>query len=108
MKKYFVYYIFLVFSIIIISLNNGRAQYVPMNIYLFLAPFLLLFSRNINRQDLLPILLIGSIALTMFVHPNEFRLSTVAYSIMFVISYIYFTKLVRSSSFSYLDLLKLS
>ena len=56
----------------------------------------------------MPILLIGSIALTMFVHPNEFRLSTVAYSIMFVISYIYFTKLIQSNSFSYLDLLKLS
>lgn len=109
MKRYLVYYILYVFSVIIIYLNNGKAQSIPMHIIMYMAPFLLFAEPNkFKKEDLLPFTLMFFIFLTCIIHPKVFRLSTVLYSIMFIFTYMYFTKLVRYSKFNYLDLLKLS
>ena len=109
MKRKLVFYIIIVFSVIIMPLNNGHGQSMPMHLILYLAPFLLLVNANkLSKKDILPILLMLSIAMTGITHPEAFRLSTVLYSMMFIITFVYFTKLIDYSSFSATDLLRLS
>lgn len=109
MPKFIVYYIIIVHSIIIGGLLNTSQQYLPMLAYLYASPFLFLVTLQrlkMEQRDIIWGLLILSILSTRITHPESFRLSTVMYSILFIIGFVFFSKMLQKSRISYLHFSK--
>lgn len=93
-----VYIILFVFSVVLIPLAINYFS-IPLVFVMFLTP-LYLYREEFNTDDLIPIYLILAILLTGITHPEAFRISTVGYSILFVTTYMYYTKVLQGSSMS--------
>jgi hypothetical protein len=109
MKTKIAIYIIIVFSVVVMYFNNGHGQSVLMHFIMYLSPFLLILGNNFfKRKNLLPICLMISIAFTGVVHSEVFRFSTVIYSMMFILTFVYFQSLVDASALSIDQLCKLT
>lgn len=106
MRKKIAVLILLVFSVVIIPFVYNDVYYIPQILIMFIAPFLLL-GEGINKNDIIPLLLILSILLTRITHPESFRLSSVGYSVLFVTTYIYYTKVLNKSGLSIVEFQRL-
>ena len=96
--------ILILFSIIIIPLVYNYVYFIPQIALLFLSPFLVC-KEGISTKDRMPVLLILAILMTRITHPAEFRLSTVGYSILYVTTFMYYTKILSKSRIEPVDLL---
>lgn len=93
MRKFLVYYTILAYTVIIAYLLIDLTFYIPLLGILYASPFLMLLEK-INKRDWPLIILMLTITMTAVSHPEVFRLSTVAYSLMFIFSYLYYTKIL--------------
>lgn len=106
MNKFIVYYIIVTFSIVIIPLTYNTIYYIPQYVILFLAPFLL-FPEGLNRKDT-PLVYFGFALLSTGIwHPESFRISTVAYSILNISLLILYSKILPKSKIAICDFQRL-
>lgn len=106
MKKFWVYYTIIVFSIIIIPFTIDKQYYIPQYIILFLSPLLVL-TKAPKMIDLV-LALLGVVMLsTYFTHPENFRFSTIAYSLLNFCMFSCYYKLFPQSNIKPVDFQKL-
>ena len=104
-----IYYIIIVYSVILYFFVNDKTQYVPMLAIMYVSPFLLLlkFFKVIQKGEYLIYITALNILMTYVWHAHEFRLNTVAYSLMFISTYLYYIKVLNKRFFSLEDYFKL-
>lgn len=95
-KKGTVKLIIVLFSVIITLFVYNYNYFVPQLALMFMSPLLLL-REGIGKKDMLPLVLMLSILMTAVTHPAAFRISTVGYSILYVTTFIYYTKVFEKS-----------
>lgn len=105
-KKELVKLIIILFSVIITLFVYNYNYFVPQLALMFLSPLLLL-REGIGKRDMLPIVLMLSILMTAVTHPAAFRISTVGYSILYVTTFMYYTKVFGKSGITQEDFQRL-
>lgn len=102
-------YIILVFTIIIYSFTNSDGLYSPLVYFMYVSP-ILIFLFSFNKFDykewylwiLTPFLLLQSV-----LNPSTFRISTVVYSLFFILVFILYQRLLRLHTLSLIQYYKL-
>lgn len=105
-KKGTVKLIIVLFSVIITLFVYNYNYFVPQLALMFMSPLLLL-REGVGKRDMLPIVLMLSILMTAVTHPAAFRISTVGYSLLYVTTFIYYTKVFDKSGINPADFQKL-
>lgn len=96
LNKYSILWILFVFSIVIYQFVNS-GFYSPLVYTMYFAPLLYLFKRKyLDKSDLSLIGVFVMMLSTDLVHPETFRISTVAYSGLFFITFLLYKSLCRS------------
>lgn len=97
-KPDYIYYcLVLSFSIVLYNFTNEKMQSYFMLFWLYVSPFILLirfFSHKFSGREYLLLFLTAFLIIDSIYNINNFRLSTVAYSCMFIFTYLYFTTIV--------------
>jgi len=96
LKEKMLYFIVLVFSVVVVPLLLDNTYYIPLLLVLFIAPFLVLI-KGFLKNDIPFLVLILTIMLTRVTNPENFRFATVAYSLMFILTFIYYTRLLKET-----------
>ena len=102
-SEYIYYCIVLSFSIILYDFTNEKLQSYFMLFWLFVSPFILVvksFSHKFSSREYLLLFLIFFFIINFIYNINSFRLSTIAYSCMFIFAYLYFTTIVDNMQLS--------
>jgi hypothetical protein len=109
-EKYFLISIFISLTIVIYWFVNDKSQYIPLLFVMYLSPFILLTKRNYTFDDSLLLLVCFFLFAQYFIHPKQFRVSTIIYSVLFILLFTAYNKLLNRNSIkiqSYIKLIKL-
>jgi hypothetical protein len=107
-QAYIVYYIIVFFSVVITRLLDGNLISIPMLAIMYASPILLLFKvRYLNKSDVLLFIVLLAVWLSAIFHPERFRLSTVMYTSLFVVTFTYYKTLLRSVRVSEYSIMRL-
>lgn len=91
------------------AMNKDAMNYILIGI-MCLVPFLLFWQfPSLRKSELLIFLLLGMIIFSAFRHLETYRWSTILYSLMYVLTFIYYTRLIKSVPItveSYLKIVK--
>lgn len=101
-RKNLVYLTILTFSVVIIPLCTSNYVSIPMLALLFCSPLLYIkiYRGHLSSLDWSCVLLMLSMALTAFTHPEVFRASTVLYSCLFIALFMTYAKVLNGSGFT--------
>lgn len=84
-------------------IDESTALYLPLVYYMYIIPVLLLFfSPFFKKDELLIYFFIISIFFQLLFNPIKFRLSTVLYTCLFVLTFLFYKKLLDKVTFSIL------
>lgn len=103
MKQIYIYGIIFVFTIILQWFVNENAQYVPMLLFMYISPFLLLWKMGkytFRVSHVFLFLTIGMMFASFFTDRSSFRISTVLYSILFILTFICYEIILREAKIS--------
>ena len=93
--------IFIFTFIFQVFIDRSNAMYIPIIYYMYIAPVLLLFYlRDFKKEELYIYLFIISLLFQYISNPITFRISTVLYTILFVLTFLLYTKLADKAPFS--------
>lgn len=96
-SEYIFYCIVLSFSIILYDFANGKMQSYFMLFWLYVSPFVLViksFCHKFASREHLLLFFILFLIIDSIYNIHSFRLSTIAFSCMFIFTYLYFTTIV--------------
>lgn len=102
MSKRYAYLVLFLFSTVIILFVYNEVYYIPQIAIMFLSP-LIVVKEGIPQNERVLVLLIGALLFFSLIHPSSFRLFSVVYSILFVVTYISYTKYFSKSNISALE-----
>ena len=79
------------------AINSEAMNYILIGVMSFFSVSFFLDYTNIKKKDLILYLLLFSILLCSLRHMESFRLSTILYSAMFAITYLYYWQTIKKS-----------
>ena len=102
MKKIPIYYLILFFTVVVIHIfaNEAGQNMLMLGVMGYCAILLPSRIRRTDAWDLLPILIFVIMFCSQYIHPKEFRLSTVLYSAMFMIQCVVFRTYLNETPFT--------
>lgn len=109
-RNFLLYYIIISFTCILYLFVNEKSQYIPMLGVMYAAPFLYaisLFDKNQTHGLKMIWALIGFMCLSALYNMQNFRTSTFLYSLMFIFTFLLYTRILKPTEDLFYKLVKL-